>query len=466
MKGTLRSAEYTGDGLVPSLMQGCLARQVLALAGSLLLSGCLLGPNYVRPATPQSGSWREPLGKGLSGGPIDRTQLATWWTVLEDPVLTDLVARGVSGNLDIAAARERVREVEARRDLTKAGLYPSLRAKVAGLEADWNIDVFGGVRRSIEGAVADLGASQEDLRDALVAVAAAIVQSYVDLRSYETRLAIAKNNFDAQSETLQIASWRSQAGLTTALDVEQARANLEQTRAQIPSLRAGIEDARNRLAVLVGETPGSLAEMLEPPKPIPSAPPEVAVGVPADALAQRPDVRRAEKQLAAETARVGAARAEAYPSFSIFGSIGILPSTFASYEFHAFGGVNVVQVLFDGGAIRAKISAQEAIRAESVARFQSTVLKALEDVEDGIVNYTEEQTRRESLTAAADSAQRAADLLRERYASGLVDFLAVLDANRSLLQIQDQLAVSQSQVVSDLIRLYKSLGGGWEAKKG
>jgi NodT family efflux transporter outer membrane factor (OMF) lipoprotein len=446
-------------------MLRCLPRQVFAVACSLLLAGCLLGPNYVRPTTPEGRSWFEPLGPGLSRSAPDRAELASWWNVLDDPLLTDLVERGVSGNLDLRIARERVRQAEAQRDLAHAGLYPTLKAKVAGLDGAWDLDVFGGVRRRIEGAIGDLGASQEDLRDVLVNVAASIVQSYVDLRSFETRLAIAEKNLDAQSQTLAIASWRAQAGLTTALDVEQARANVEQTRAQIPSLRAGVEDARNRLSVLVGQTPGALAEQLAAPKPIPMAPPQVAVGVPADALAQRPDVRRAERQLAAETARVGAARAEGYPQFSLFGSIGILPSTFSDYEFHAIGGGTAVQVLFDGGAIRARIRAQEAIQQESLERFQSAVLRALEDVEDGIVHYSEEQNRRASLAAAADSAQRAADLLRERYASGLVDFLSVLDASRSVYQLEDQLAVSQGQVVADLIRLYRSLGGGWEAKK-
>ena len=442
-----------------------LLRWAFALGLAPVQAGCMLGPNYQRPETPERPGWYEPLGAGLSGAAPDRAELASWWKVLDDPLLSELVDRGVAGNLDLRAARERLREARAHRDVARAGLYPTLRAKLAGIDGGWSLDVFGGVRRSIEAAVGDLHASREDLRDALVNVAASIVQSYVDLRSFETRLAIAEKNLEAQSQTLEIASWRAQAGLTSDLDVEQARANVEQTRAQLPNLRAEREAARNRLAVLVGETPGTLADRLAAPKPIPAAPAQVAVGVPADALAQRPDVRRAEQQLAAETARIGAAKAEAYPSFSLFGSIGILPSTFSDYEFHAVGGANIIWVIFDGGAIRAKIRAQEAIREESLARFQSAVLKALEEVEDGIVRYTEEQNRREGLAAAAASAQRAADLLRERYASGLVDFLSVLDANRSLFSLQDQLAVSQGQVVSNLIRLYRSLGGGWEARK-
>jgi NodT family efflux transporter outer membrane factor (OMF) lipoprotein len=446
-------------------MLRCLPRQLSAVACSLLLCGCLLGPDYVRPRTPEPPAWHEPLGPSLTNAPPEKAQLATWWKVLDDPILSELVDRAVAENLDIRAAKARLRQVRARRDIARAGLYPTIRAELLGLDALWNIDVFGGQRRAVQGAVDDMGASREDLRDVLVTIVAGTVQSYVDLRSYETRLLIADKNLDAQSQTLQIATWRAQAGLTTVLDVEQARANVEQTRAQIPTLRAGLEDSRNRLSTLVAVPSGTLAEALSVHKPIPSAPKEVAVGVPADALAQRPDVRRAERQLAAETARVGSIRAEGYPSFAIFGSIGILPSKFSDYQFQAVGGVNIIQVLFDGGAIRAKIAAQQGIREEALDRYQSAVLRALEDVEDGIVHYSEEQNRRDSLTAAADSAKRAADLLRERYASGLVDFLSVLDASRSLYQLQDQLAMSQSQVVSNLIRLYRSLGGGWAPQK-
>lgn len=436
-------------------------RYLLPLPSCLLLAGCLLGPDHVRPATPEGATWYEKLPPSLARTAPDRAELAEWWTVLQDPLLTKLVERGIANNLDLRMAQERVRQAGAERDVAQAELYPTLRARLLALEGVWNIDVFGGARRRIEGAVADLRASQEDRRDVLVNLIASIVQSYVDLRSFETRLAIAQKNLDAQSETLAIASWRAQAGLTTALDVEEARANVEQTRAALPNLRAGAEDARNRLAVLLGQKPGSLAEELAAPEPIPVSPAQVAVGVPAAALAQRPDVRRAEQQLAAETARIGAARAAAYPSFALVGSIGMQPSSFTNYEFQAIGGPTVVQVLYDGGAIRAKINAQQAVQQQSLDRFQSTVLRALEDVEDGIVHYSEEQNRREGLQAAAASAQRAADMLRQRYASGLVDFLAVLDANRSLFSLQDQLAVSQSQVVSDLIRLYRSLGGGW-----
>ena len=439
----------------------------------------MLGPNYARPETPERGAWYEPLGPGLAAAPLDRAQLATWWSRLDDPVLTELVARAVTGNLDVREARERVREANAHRDLARAALYPMVRGKLTlspaepprgssnqatGLEAVWNPDFFGGLRRGVEAALGDLGASQEALRDVLVGVAAEVAQSYVDVRSFQARLAIAEQNLDAQTETLEIASWRAQAGLTSALDVEQARSNAEQTRAQIPSLRAGLEEARNRLAVLVGETPGTLAEPLAEAKPFPTVATDVAVGVPAEALQQRPDVRHAERQLAAETARIGVASAEAYPSFSLTGLIGTKAISLAGPEgITAAAAANVVEVLFDHGAIRAKIRAQKAVREESLARFQSTVLHALEDVEDRITAYREDQDRRQGLAAAEASAERAARFLRERYASGLVDFLAVLDANRSLFSLQDQLAVSQGQVVSDLIRIYRSLGGGWGA---
>jgi len=461
--------------MIPSL-----PKPALFAVAALLLPGCMLGPAYERPATPEPGAWHTPLGVHFSGAPAERTELASWWQALGDPQLTALVARAIAGNLDLWEARERIREADAHREYAEAELYPTARGRASlspivpsrssnqqatGLEVIWNLDAFGGLHRAVEASLADLGASQEGLHQALVDVAADVVQSYVDVRSYQARFAIAQANLEAQSQTLAIATWRAQAGLVTTLDVEQARSDVEQTRAAIPTLRAGLEEASNRLSVLVGQTPGALAEELAVVKPIPEPPAQVAVGIPADALEGRPDVRRAEREVAAETARIGAVKAEEYPTISITGAIGTQalslagPSGGASIGAAAVAGA--VQTLFDHGAIRARLRAQKAVREEALARFQSTVLKALEDVEDGIAMYREELERRDGLARAAASAQRAADLLREQYASGLVDFLAVLEANRSLFSLQDQLAVSQSRVVSNLIHVYHSLGGGW-----
>ncbi len=446
------------------------------------LAGCTLGPNYTRPPLAQH-AWHEPLAGGLSESPADPAVLASWWRQLDDPLLTELVASADGANLDLVAAREHVREVRSQRAVAEAALYPSLRARVeaipvnssankglTGLEAVWNPDVFGKLRRTVEATTADALVGEESRNDVEVAVGAEVAQAYVDVRSLQSRLAIAQSDLELQSESLDLARWRAQAGLTTVLDVDQARSNVEQTRSQIPALRTGLEQAKNRLAVLLGKEPGALDELLAAVQPIPRPPAEVAIGVPTDTLERRPDVRRAERQLAAETARIGAAKADAYPTFSFTGQVGIdaiSPATFAHPG--AIAGVvaaNAVQVLFDHGAIRAKVRAQKAVRAQALARFESTVLHALEEVENDVVAYGEEQSRAQSLQTAAEAADRAATYSRERYKSGLIDFQVVLDADRTLRSIQDQLAVSRGQVVSDLIALYRSLGGGWTTGEG
>jgi NodT family efflux transporter outer membrane factor (OMF) lipoprotein len=455
----------------------------LALGAVLPISGCLLGPNYVRPATPEPAAWHEPLGNALSSAPVDRDELATWWTVLGDPLLSDLVSRTLAGNLDLRAARERVEQAREHRAVAQANLWPTLQARVVlgpesspqgsskvstGLALSWIPDLFGKLRRGVEASLGDQAASEEALHDALVNVAAEVVQSYVDVRSFQAQLALSEANLAVQTEVADLASWRTQAGLTTLLDVQRAQTDVSQTRAQIPSLHAGLEEAKNRLAMLMGETPGALAEELDATRPIPTAPAEIAIGVPADALERRPDVRRAERQLAAETARVGVAKAGAYPSISLSGAVGtgvIAPSTFTNpASLGAAAAAQIVQVLFDHGAIRATIKGQQAVRSESVARFQSTVLAALDDVENAIVEYTEEQNRERGLAEASAFAASAAELSRERYAAGLIDFLVVLDAERSLYSIEGQRVSSEGRVASDLVRLYRSLGGGWSTK--
>jgi len=452
----------------------------LGVGTTLLLAGCAVGPNYERPATAEGGSWHEPLRGAITGAPADTEELATWWRRLDDPLLDDLVARALSGNLDLHAAMERVRKAHSQYDVAEAALWPTLRGKVTltphkprksssktatGLEVIYNLDPFGALKRGVEAALADLGASEEDRRDAQVQLAAEVVQSYVDLRALQARVAIAERNLEAQSETEQLASWRAQAGLTNAIDVEQARTQVEHTRSQIPELRAALERTKNRLAILVGEAPGSLAEALERPGPIPEAPREIAVGIPAEALARRPDVRRAERQLAAETARIGVSKAAEYPNITFVGAVGtraISPNPIGGVS--AAAASEIAQVIFDHGAIKARLHGQKAVRAESLAHFQATALAALEEVEDSIATFSQEQDRRVELAAAGASAERAATLSRDSYASGLADFQVVLDSERSLYSLQDELVSSEQLVASDLVQLYRSLGGGWSTE--
>jgi NodT family efflux transporter outer membrane factor (OMF) lipoprotein len=459
----------------------------LSVAVSLaVLAGCAVGPDYVAPEPDAPAAWHDAAGTAVDTAPADPDTLAAWWTTLDDPVLTGLVDRAVRGNQDLRQARGRLRQARAQRGVATADYFPSVTGSAgasrgkgaanlgsgryanlytAGFDATWELDLFGGKRRAVEAARADVDAGEADLRDVLVSLLAELATNYVDLRTFQERLAFAQANLKAQTETYDLTRWRAQAGLTTDLDVQQARRNLEQTRAEIPSLEAGLTQAANHLATLVGVPAGSLDDLLRRTGPIPSAPARVAVGVPADTLRQRPDVRRAERRLAAQTARIGVAQANRFPSLSLAGSIGVEPlvpgKLFESGAQTVSGRTTLAQSIFDAGALKDNVQVQDALQEQALAAYRAAVLTALEDVEGALASYASERDRKDALGRAADAARLAADLARDQYTSGLIDFQTVLDAQRSLLSLQDQLAVSEGAVTSDVIRLYKALGGGW-----
>ncbi len=462
---------------------------VLFLLSFLGLAGCAaVGPDYVPSETTAPAAWHSELRQGLSGETMDSRQLAEWWKTLQDPVLSDLVEKAINNNLDLKQAMARVREARARRGIVGAGLFPGLdtsgsatRSKSSentgggatrsfystGFDAGWEVDIFGGVRRAVEAADADLDASRENLRDVLVTLTAEVGLNYLDVRTIQKRLAVADQNLAIQGEAYDFIRWRYQAGLSNELELQQARYNLESTRAQVPALRSSLEEAKNRLAVLTGKVPGNVHELLAETRPVPVVPPMVAVGVPAETLRQRPDIRRAERNLAAQTARIGVATADLYPKFRLSGSIGLesLKSSelfkSASETWNIMPGVT--WNIFDAGAIRQNIEVQSAIQEQYLLVYEASILGALEEVENGLTAYAEEQLRRERLVAAADAARQAETLASQEYQAGLTDFTTVLDAQRSLLSLEEQLAISDGTVTSDLIRLYKALGGGWNA---
>ena len=453
----------------------------------LILTGCAtVGPDYFPPETSVSKDWHTQLKGGLTAKDMDPQSLAAWWSALNDPQLSSLIERAVAGNLDLKKARARVREARARRGVTKSDLFPTLDATgsatwsrssedtgagksrdlyAAGFDAGWELDIFGGVRRSVEAAEADLRASQEDLRNVLVSLLAEVALNYIEVRTYQARIAVAEANLDAQSETYQLTLWRYQAGLSDELAVQQARYNLENTRSQIPPLRTGLEEAKNRLAVLLGEEPGKVHGEVEKREPIPVTPLEVAVGVPADVLRRRPDVRRAERELAAQTARIGVATADLYPKLTLSGSIGLealsLTNLSSSSSWNLSGGPRITWAIFKAGAIRQNIEVQSALQEQALIKYEAAILSALEEVENALVAYVEEQRRRQSLSEATQAAQKAVELAQQKYQTGLTDFSNVLDAERSLLSFQDQLAQSDGTVTCNLVRLYKAIGGGW-----
>jgi NodT family efflux transporter outer membrane factor (OMF) lipoprotein len=451
------------------------------IAGMIGLTGCAAGPDYVKPQDPDAPGWRAPMDGGLAAQPADPAALAAWWKTLDDPVLADLIARTAAGNPGLAEARARVREARARRGVTGADRFPTLDASAsarstragsggartelyaAGFDAGWELDVFGGIRRSVEAATADVQAAQEGYADVLVSLFAEVALNYVEARTFEARLRVAEASLGAQTETYDLARWRAQAGLATQFDVAQAEAVLEESRARVPSLRAGLVAARNRLAVLLGQPPSAFGDL--PEGGIVVAPRSVAVGVPADTLRRRPDVRQAERQLAAQTARIGVAQAARLPSLNLTGTIGLealaAGDLFTAQSRTDSFGAGLLAPIFHAGALKRGVEVQDALTDQALARYRSAVLTALEDVENALTAYAREQERRRSLVIATDAASRAATLAQDQYTSGLIDFSDVLTAERNLLSFQDELAQSDGEVTSDLIRLYKALGGGW-----
>jgi multidrug efflux system outer membrane protein len=453
----------------------------------LILAGCAtVGPDYMPPETTVAEDWHTPLNRGLIAEQIDPQALATWWTVLNDEDLSSLIERAVKGNLDIKEAHARIRESRARRGLARADRFPTLEATgsatwsrtseetgtgetdgfyAAGFDAGWELDLFGGTRRSVEAAEADLDAVQEDLHDVLVSLTAEVALNYVEVRTYQKRLAATKGNLEIQQETYSLTQSRYQAGLDDELAVQQARSNLESTRSQIPTLRTSLEGAMNRIAVLLGEQPGALHEELQQEGPVPAAPLKIAVGVPADTIRNRPDIRKAERDLAAQTARIGVATADLYPKFTLSGSIGIEASSLGnlvSAGSRTFSiGPRITWPIFDAGSIRANIEIQSEVQEQTMIQYESTVLNALEEVENALVAYAEEQIRMTSLEEAVDAAKQALDLAQYKYQTGLIDFITVLDAQQSLLTYENELVQSTGAITSNLVRLYKALGGGW-----
>lgn len=456
-------------------------------AGIAGLTGCMtVGPDYQRPQSVAPAKWSTSLSGNLSSAATDAIRFENWWTVFNDPVLSDLIGQARAGNPDMHQAQARVREARAQRGIARAGLFPSMEANAsasrsksseeagsgmtgnsyaAGFDASWELDVFGGKRRALESSTATWQAAEESLRDVQVSLLAEVALNYVDLRSYQDLLAITESNVTTRSETHDLARWRHEAGLTTQLDVDQAKLSLEQARAQLPTLRTNLEQVKNRIAVLLGQPPGTLKALFAKIKPVPATTREIAVGVPADLLRRRPDVRTAERQLAAQTAQIGVAEAELYPSFSLAGSVGLeslaYSNLYSSGAQAARGAAQSAWKLFDGGRVRENIKLQTALQEEAMSRYEGAVLTALEEVENALIAYVNEQARRESLSEGVKSGQSAFKLALDQYSSGLVGFQTVLDTQQSLLTVQDQLAVSKAKVASNLIRLYKALGGGW-----
>jgi NodT family efflux transporter outer membrane factor (OMF) lipoprotein len=454
--------------------------------GFLLLSACMVGPDYQQPENKLPASWSQAATGATLSKPAD---IARWWQTFNDSILSGLIEKAQTGNLDVFQAEARLQQARASRQLSQANLFPTSSLGVSasqtgssvaagsgktsefyrnGIDVSWELDVFGKLRRTIEAAEATEQAAQEDLRAVLVSLCAEVALNYVDVRNYQSRLRITEDNLAAQIETYDITNWRFLAGLTTQLDVDQAKLTVENTRATLPNLRSSLEQAKHRIALLLGQQPTSLNSLLAQSAPIPVASSKIAIGIPADILRQRPDVRRAERKLAAQTAQIGVAEAARYPSFNLTGSIGLESLVYANLYSASAKAFQLlaksVLTLLDAGRIRANINIQNALQQQALGLYESTLLTALGDVENALTAYSEEIKHRDTLKVSVAAASSALVLAKIQYESGISDFQPVLESQRALLIAQTQLTVSEAEVAANVIRLYKALGGGWHSE--
>lgn len=463
--------------------------RLLGLLCLAVVSGCTVGPVYRPPAPALPATWSAAEDSGVSTEPAP---LAQWWSAFQDAQLTTLIRRAAEANLDVRLAVARVREIRAARGMvtaerqpqvTTSGLYSHNRSSTNavpmptrdsdlfqfGFDARWELDIFGGVRRAVEAAEADIEAAMAERQAMLVSLAGEVARHYLELRGAQAQLAITRANLAAQQETMALAQVRFQAGLSSALDVVRAAALVATTQAQLPTLEIQLRQGMHHLAVLLGQEPGALDTELSVAAPIPPPPLVVAVGLPAALLQRRPDIRRAERELAAATARIGVATAERYPRLTLSGTIGhhslhITDLFLPGSQFWSLG-PSLRWPLFDVGRIRATLQVHDARQEQALVRYEKALLTALEDVENALVAYGQEQARQRALATAVEANRHAVAMATELYTKGLADFLNVLEAQRALLAAESQWVHSTTALSAQVVALYKALGGGWEPEE-
>ena len=464
-----------------------------AIAGvvTAATSGCaIVGSDYIEPEMPVRSEY---LGGAVSGtDPWSPVDLGAWWRDLGDPILDRLIERGLENSLDLRVAVLSVERAAQLRGVAVGNRYPDIdgvgsftRNRIGentfppvgdprtynlfsgSLEFSWEADLWGRVTRLIEVAEAELQVSIEDQRDVRALLVAQIVSSYIDLRESEARVEVARRNIEIQLRSLQLTTTRFDAGAAPRLDVAQAQTNLANTEAVLPQLVAAVRLAKLRLGVLLGEDPARFSVEFTAVAPLPVVPERVALGVPADLLRQRPDVRAAERLLAAEVARIGVEEGDLYPRFSLGGAIGFEATNsgdFFSSRSGFFGlGPSVFWNLFDGGRERGELRAQRTAAEIALLNYRSTVLAALEEVEGSVFQLARENERATALGRAASAAAESAELSRQLYLEGRSNFQNVLDSERSLFDAQDGAIASQALVLQRYVELLRALGGGWQA---
>jgi outer membrane protein, multidrug efflux system len=458
------------------------------LAGLPAMVGCMVGPNFQPTKTELPAGWDGTTVAAPAQPSVATTeaaQLSEWWGVLNDPKLTELVTEALRANLDLRTAASALRQARATRNVTAAGFWPSVNATGAytrsgplgggasdlfqnGLDATWEMDVFGGVRRGIEAADANVDAAVENVRDVLISVAAEVAVDYVNLRAFQQRIQIARDNLLAQKHSADLTHQKFKGGLVSALDVANADAAVASTEATIPPLETGERQTIYALSVLLARPPAALKEELSVAGPIPQAPARVPVGLPSALLQRRPDIRQSEALLHAATAQIGVAEAQWFPQFSLTGALGFQSDTLRGLLRSDSGswsvGPSVTWPIFTAGRIQANIEVQNAAQEQALLAYQKTVLTALQDVESSLVAFALEQQHRQLLDRAVKANTKAVDLSTRLYTQGTTDFLSVIVAQQSLLSSQNALAQSNQAIATDLIALYKALGGGWSAQ--
>jgi NodT family efflux transporter outer membrane factor (OMF) lipoprotein len=462
----------------------------LCLGLLAMVPGCMVGPDYKRPAEQTRTTWEPSTAPTTRPSSVIVNEPITekWWSTFGDAEIDRLVERALRSNPDLDIAASRVREARAGYVFAVGAILPKVDATgsysfnrhdgpigqvapgdyqfyQAGFDASWEIDVFGGTRRGVESAQATYEAGVEEARGVQLTLIAEVTRNYVELRTLQRRLAIARYNLGIQEHTLDITRQRLAAGVTSDLDVSQATALVANTRATLPLLTDQCKQAVRRLSILLGEEPDALAGELATEGPIPQPPPRVSVGLPAELLRRRPDVRAAERHVAAANARIGVATADLYPHFALVGDIGqfnLETSHLFDYSQRYYGmGPEVQWNIFNAGRTYARIDAEKARTATALALYRKTVLAALAEAKDSVDSFNAEQDHRASLADAVTANRKAVTTATDLYRQGVSDFLGVLDAERSLAASEDALAQSDRTVATNAIALYKAIGGGW-----
>jgi NodT family efflux transporter outer membrane factor (OMF) lipoprotein len=464
-----------------------------SLGSALPMSGCAVGPDFAPPVAAVQENWIESKDSRVANAPVK----CCWWTAFKDPTLDRLVQRAAEQNLSVEIAGLRILEARAQLGVAIGNMFPQtqegfgnaqavrLSSRLAnqgelahnnfmdfnlGFDASWEIDFWGRFRRNIEATDATMLARMADYDNALVSLTAEVARTYTTIREFEALLQIARENVKVQREGLEIAQSRFRNGATSELDVTQARILLESTLADIPVQQAELQRAKNALSILLGQPPGGVDALLRGPQRIPSPPRKVAVGIPAELLRRRPDIRTAEFNAAAESARIGIAEADLYPRFFLMGEIGVQASDaaklFAPGSLFYKAGPGFAWSILNYGRIANNIRAQDARFQQALVNYENTVLKAAQEVEDALIGFLKTQESTASLQKSVEAARRSVEISLIQYREGADNFQRVIDSQRDLLRERNRLAQSRASIATNLIAVYKALGGGWEVRDG